>query len=113
MSQVDLPGRLERYGGRAEVIRIALSRDDVDFGRLPWFDADSKSKDPRHDWYVEEYGSRCWELDALNPNVLRDRVEQRIRSLIDWPAWERCAAVEKAERDSLLEVVAAWKGIAS
>jgi hypothetical protein len=109
MSAVDLPRRLERYGGKAEVVRIALSRNDVDFGRLPWFAADDKRKDPRHGWFVEEYGRRCWELDALNPNTLRDRVEQRIRRLIDWPAWERCTKVEEAERASLLEVVGAWK----
>jgi hypothetical protein len=109
MSTVDLPGRLERYGGRVEIRRIALTRNDVDFRGLPFFSTDEKRKDPRHDWYVEEYGRRCWELDALDPNVLRDRVETAIRQYIDWDAWERCVKVEEAERASLLEVVGAWK----
>ncbi len=65
---------------------------------------------PRHRWYVEKYGRRCWELDALDPNTLRDRVERHIRSLIDREAWDRCIKVEQAERASLLEVVGAWKG---
>ena len=48
-------------------------------------------------------------MDALDPNILRTRVEQSIRTLIDWPTWERCAKIEEAEKASLLEVVGAWK----
>ena len=110
MSVRDLPGRLERYGGVVDVRRIALTEYDVDTDDLPCFLADTKSKDPRYRWYVERYGRLCWELDALNPNTLRERVEQHIRDFIDWEAWERCAKVEQAERNSLLEVVGAWKG---
>jgi hypothetical protein len=108
MSARDLPGRLERYGGEAHVERIALLDHDTD--ALPSFAADDKRKDPRHRWYVERYGRRCWELDALSPVTLRDRVDQHIRDYIDWAAWERCVKVEKLERDSLLEVAGAWKG---
>jgi hypothetical protein len=111
MSEVDLPGRVERYGGLVEIRRIALSADDVAaLGHGPSFSADDKRKDPRYGWYVERYGRRCWELDALDPNSLRDRVETAIRQYIDWEAWERCVKVEEAERASLLEVVGAWKG---
>ncbi len=110
MSERDLPERLDRYGGFAEVERIALTADDVADPRLPSFSAETKRKDPRYGWYVAEYGRLCWELDALNPNTLRDRVERHIRSLIDWEAWDRCTKVEQAERASLLEVVGAWKG---
>jgi hypothetical protein len=109
MSEADLPGRVERYGGMVEVRRIALTSADVEHGRLPSFSADDKRKDPRHAWYAERYGRRCWELDALDPNVLRERVEAAIREYIDWEAWERCQKVEAAERASLLEVVGAWK----
>ncbi len=109
MSEVDLPGRLRRYGGKAKVVRIALTEHDVATRGLPSFSAEDKRKDPRYAAYVRQFGHRCWELDALNPNVLRERVERHIRSLIDWVAWERCSKVEEAERASLLEVVAAWK----
>ena len=37
----------------------------------------------------------------MNPNVLRDRVEKAITDLMDMEAWEHCAKVEKAERESL------------
>ena len=110
MSEPDLPDRLKRYGGAARVKRIALAYQDVHATRLPSFSAADKHKDPRYRWFVEEYGRRCWELDALNPNTLRERVERHIRSLIDWEAWDRCTKVEAAERASLMEVVGAWKG---
>jgi hypothetical protein len=111
MSEVDLPGRVERYGGLVEIRRIALTADDtVRLGPAPSFSADEKRKDPRYGWYVRRYGQRCWELDALDPNVLRDRVEAEIRAYVDWDDWERCAKVEEAERASLLEVAGAWKG---
>lgn len=114
MSEVDLPGRVKRYGGLVEIRRIALTSDDVArLGQGPSFSTDEKRKDPRYRWYVERYGHRCWELDALDPNILRARVEAAIREYIDWPSWERCTAVEKAERDSLLEVVGTWKGVTS
>jgi hypothetical protein len=111
MSERDLPDRLDRYGGRVDVKRIALTSDDVaGLGSAPAFSADEKRKDPRYGWYVQRYGRRCWELDALDPNTLRDRVEAAIREYIDWDSWERCQKVEAAEKASLLEVVGTWNG---
>jgi hypothetical protein len=110
MSERDLPGRLARYGGLATVERIALTAADVADPRLPSFEAESKAKDARFAWFTARYGRRCWELDALSPVILRDRVEQRIRSMIDPEAWNRCQRVEQAERDTLHEIVGAWQG---
>jgi hypothetical protein len=111
MSERDLPARLDRYGGRAQIERIALTSADVRDRGLPWFAAETKVKDARYTWFTSTYGARCWELDALNPNILRQRVEQRIDSLIDRAAWDRCKKVEELERRSLLDVVGAWKGV--
>jgi hypothetical protein len=69
--------------------------------RLPSFDADTKRGDPRHDWFRRNYGQRCWELDALSPPVLRQRVREAIRDLVDTDAWEHCRRIEAAERESL------------
>jgi hypothetical protein len=110
MSERDLPGRIEKYGGLARVERIALTADDVVDPALPSFDAESKSKDARYPWFTATYGRRCWELDALSPVTLRERVDQRIRSFINWDEWERCTRVEDAERESLAAFIGAWKG---
>jgi hypothetical protein len=108
MSEHDLPERLSRYGGdHVWVKRIALLRGDLH--RLPSFPATDKAKDPRYRWYVEHYGKRCWELDALDPNELRDRVQEEIIEHIEPTAWNRCKAVEAAERESLCTVLKKWK----
>jgi hypothetical protein len=75
MSEHDLPERLARYGGMWELKRIALSRADT--AGLPHFDAATKRGDARYRWFVERYGRRCWELDAMDPNTLRDRCASR------------------------------------
>jgi hypothetical protein len=107
MSEHDLPQRLERYDGHhVELERVALVRGDL--ADLPSFPASDKKKDPRYRWFVQNYGNRCWELDALDPNGLRDRIRPEIEKCIEPIAWRRCKTVERAERESLREVMAMW-----
>jgi len=70
-------------------------------------------QESRYRWYVERYGRHAWELDAMSPPVLRDRVEQAIRGYIDMPTWERAEKVETIERASLVDVLTAWKAAAA
>jgi len=67
-----------------------------------------KRKDPRYKWFIENFGNQCWEIDALDPNILRNRVEEEIKSLIEPKAWKRCEVVNRAESNSLRHVLAAW-----
>jgi hypothetical protein len=107
MSERDLPDRLEKYEGyHVEVNRIALVQDQLH--GLPSFPATDKRKDPRYKWFTENYGKRCWEIDALDPNILRARVEEEIKSLVEPNAWKRCEVVNRAESNSLRQVLAAW-----
>jgi hypothetical protein len=107
MSEVDLPRRLREYGADVGLVRVALDEDDTNSG-LPEFAAEDKRSDPRYQWFVGQCERRCFELDALDPNELRDRVEQFIRAQIDFEAWDRCKAVEQAEIQSLVEVMESW-----
>ena len=111
MSAVDLPQRLERYGGEVELIRLALTKHDINSG-LPPFPLSSKTGDPRWRWYSKTTMlDECWELDALNPVILRDRLEAAIRAEIDWPTWNRMLACEKGEKESLNNVLSEWQRI--
>jgi hypothetical protein len=104
MSEVDLPGRLERYGGQAVIQRIALTSDDGPALDLPSFPVEDKRTDPRFKWWEQNgFGPRCWELDAMDPNLLRLRVEQAILEYIDLIAWKRCEVTEQAESASMQE----------
>ena len=100
MSEHDLPERLRRYdGGHVVLKRVALTQDQlID---LPGFPASDKAKDPRYGWFVRTHGRQCWELDALDPNSLRECVRRHIRGYIEPEAWERCKVTEHAEQEIL------------
>jgi hypothetical protein len=107
MSEQDLPTRLAEYGANHITLkRIALTRQQV--RGLPSFLAADKRKDPRYKWFVANHGRHCWELDAMDPNDLRDCVEQAIIGLIEPVAWQRCEVVNKAEQESLKTVLEQW-----
>jgi hypothetical protein len=108
MSEVDLPRRLEEYdGNHVEVRRIALTKEQL--RDLPSFPAADKMKDTRYKWFVSNYGNTCWELDAMDPNDLRECVEKAIKDLIEPEAWERCEVQNKAEEGSLRFVMERWR----
>lgn len=100
MSEVDLPSRLNRYGATGQFERIAILEEDH---HLPKFSALTKTKDKRFQWFSDRYGYDCWELDALDPNELRRRVDEQIRTSINLPLWERSAVAEQAEKESMEE----------
>jgi hypothetical protein len=107
MSQCDLPERISKYGGDHVLVkRIVLTEHDV--RELPSFAATDKKKDPRYQWFIRNFGQRCCELDAMDPNDLRARVDKEIWRLIEQEAWERCSAVTRAEQESLRTVLDSW-----
>jgi hypothetical protein len=107
MSQVDLPRRLAKYGGNHITFqRIALKLKHLD--DLPSFPATDKRADTRYSWFVDNHGDRCWELDAMDPNDLRDCVEKAIVELIEPVAWKRCEIVNQAEQESLKTIIEKW-----
>lgn len=107
MSEVDLPDRLQRYGAEVDVVRVALLVDDVD--ELPSFDVETKKNDGRYQWFVDRYGRRCWELDAMSPVDLRARVANRIEQHIDGDAWQRAVEIERVETASMGDFMTAWR----
>jgi len=108
MSEADLPARLKDYGGHhIEVRRIALKREQVT-GLLS-FPASDKRDDPRYKWFVTNYGHDCWELDAMDPNDLRNCVEAAIKELIEPVAWARCELVNAAEKENIHNFLGTYK----
>jgi hypothetical protein len=107
MSEVDLPARFAKYDGdHITLKRIALAAEQVT--GLPSFPAADKRGDSRYKWFVANHGHRCWELDAMDPNDLRDCVEREIVKLIEPIAWRRCEVVNRAEQESLRTVLGKW-----
>ena len=108
MSEEDLPSRLARYNGVATIRRVALTESDTTDRGLPHFEAGTKVNDPRYSWFVRRYGVRCWELDALPPPILRQRVESEIVALLDPDTWEHSRMIERAEIESMAGIMDTW-----
>lgn len=132
MSELDLPRRLARYSSnepgikdvsdawvtqaladvRLEVRRVALTAEDTAaLGVAAAFPAADKVTDSRYPWFVEHYGPACWELDALSPVTLRERVEAAILAELDLIAWGRYVEAERLERESIAATVQTWTSI--
>ena len=111
MSEVDLPKRLQAYGGNVEIRRLALTQEDVTDDGLPSFSASSKRSDTRYQWFTRRYGDTCWELDALNPALARERLNQALWDELDQDEWYRAEEIEEVERASLREVLASWQAL--
>lgn len=107
MSEVDLPRRLALYGAAVTLRSVALLQSDA--VGLPNFDAATKTGDKRHAWFVENYGSTCWELDAMNPNDLRERMRQSIDEYLDHDAWAHATKIEKAQVESMQAFHKSWQ----
>ena len=91
-------------GGTAALSALARAAAALDYPTRP-------VHDPRYKWFVANYGKRCWELDAMDPNALRACVEREIKKLIDPVAWKRCEIINKAEQESLRSVLDSWRGV--
>jgi hypothetical protein len=85
--------------------RLAITSHDFANPQLLGFGV--KRKGPAGSWrpYLETYGDRCVELDALDPEVVRTRVRQAIESHIDTDEWEALKAIEELQRETLKETM--------
>lgn len=109
MSDADLPSRVVEYGGRATIERVALTASDLANLRPSTFPASDKKTDSRYQWFTQHHGNVCCELDALDANVLRTRLDDAITDHLDLDAWNRAGSTEDAELTSITTFFATWK----
>lgn len=110
MSEVDLPKRLGRYGSYWQFRRVALEREDLEY--LPHFETATKAGDVRLQWYLRKTAAdprKSWELDAMDPNDLRERVRDEIESYMDTEAWNHALQIEMAEKESMEKFHESWR----
>lgn len=53
--------------------------------------------------YVRDYGDRCVEVDALHPDVIRNRVKATIESHIEQTEWQLLKLIEGEEKRDLVQ----------
>ncbi len=103
----DLCDRLALYAeAEVQIQRLALNRDQIDQYRPPPNPA--KVTDSRYVGYVKLHGQDSWELDALDPRVLRELVETAVEGCRDGRVWNRALARQDAARARLARLAEDW-----
>lgn len=94
-------------GTHFHFMRIALNYNQVeehnpppDFAKL----ADTRAKD-----YIAKYGMHSWELDALDPDILVELIQDRIKDYQDMDLWQERVEIEGKDRMALREVADNWE----
>lgn len=88
----DIDERLQTFMGGVEFHRIALNMDQVDLYSPPPNPikmTDSRSSNAGGTGYVDKFGDECWELDALNPPVIVQLIQDEIDKIKDLDQWKK------------------------
>lgn len=102
----DIRERLEMFGANIEVIRIALNMDQIRQYSPPSDPA--KQTDSRCSGYVEKYGDESWELDALEPSVLHELIQNEIRKHLDQELYDKREELQEEQREPLRKAAERW-----
>lgn len=104
----DVRDRLTMFleGMDCSVSRLALNWDQVQAYKPPPNPA--KSTDSRYRGYRQEFGLESWELDALEPRVISDLIEDNILDLRDEDLWNEMVDEEANHKRLLKDASARW-----
>ncbi len=102
----DIEARFNLFGATPEVRRLALNIEQVKKYNPPPNPA--KQTDSRYEDYAAEFGTKSWELDALNPDVLVKLVTKEITKLIQPKRWDEAMTREDEAKEELRVVAEHW-----
>lgn len=109
----DIEDRLALFMGKKflhlEFRRIALNMDQVRKYDPP--SSPAKITDSRCGPYIELYGEESWELDALEPAVIKQLIESEVFAVRDEELWTAALAQEKAEKDNMETTSERWADV--
>jgi hypothetical protein len=92
-----------------ELHRIALTMDQIREYNPPPNPA--KLTDSRSTSYVNEYGDESWELDALEPRVLTELIQDTVATLRDDELWAEAMEAEETAREQLTKCADNWDNL--
>jgi hypothetical protein len=95
--------RLVRLGCMPEVVKCALTMEDIDRYNLPPDFA--KLTDSRARKFIEKHGNISVELDALPMDVMRNRLVTEVEKLMDLDALKGVREQEAADRARLVAML--------
>jgi hypothetical protein len=94
--------RLAELGSEPEVVKCALTAEDIQRHRLPPNFA--KRSDSRCAAFIEKHGDVSVELDAMPASALRERIVAEVKSRMDLDALASVRIQEEAEREDLRRI---------
>lgn len=100
---------VEADGLIPEVDRVALNMSQIEEYNPP--PAPAKVTDSRAGKYIEEHGEDCWELDALEPQVLEAVLREAIDRYRDEDLWNEIRDREEEERELIIAAADRWDDI--
>lgn len=95
----DIEERMCLFEAYTEVHRIALNLDQIAIYSPPPNPA--KITDSQSSGYIKTYGNESWELDALNPQVINDIIQEEAASLTDFDLLEKKKEEERNQKKIL------------
>ncbi len=95
--------RLEFFGQEPDIIKVALTADDIRRYNLP--PDPTKASDSRAAAFVAEHGDIAVELDALPPDVLRDRITTEVSLHLDLAALQATFDQQALDRERMVDAL--------
>ena len=95
----DIDDRLVTFETVLEMDRRALNIDQVKKFKLPPNPA--RQTDARYRAYKAKFGTKSWELDALEPSILAGMVERAVLEYRDEKLWKIAARRENCEQKKI------------
>lgn len=96
--------RLSLFAGvQVQVVRLALNREQITRYNPPPNPA--KVTDSRFEGYRQIHGDESWELDALDPQVIHDLIENAVLRLRDSTLWDAALLQEVADKELLASYI--------
>jgi len=102
----DIQDRLETFGVKVEFHRIALNMNQVREYKPP--PKPAKATDARFSDYESQYGSECWELDALDPVTLTRLIQDRIKDVRKERKWKLRVREEEDGKEKIAMAGLRW-----
>ncbi len=98
----DIKDRLIGFGTEVNVKPIALTSKQIQKYNPPPNPA--KITDPRAGWYLQKFGSKSWEVDALTPDVLHSVVKNNVENIIDIELFNKMVKTENKDKEELKNI---------
>jgi hypothetical protein len=94
-----------------KVERLALNMNQITQYKPPPNPA--KQTDARFAGYITRFGSKSWELDALDPKVIDKLIDDYVsENCVDHGTWEDALAREQKNKDRLRDAARRWDEVA-